>query len=445
MTTLERAIKTERLQIQVQGILFGNPKYLTDCKATEYSYASQNLFIESLGRYDLDKKTAHIQCTNRDSSTSEKTWVYLVGSMDIHTYHHSRLYLSQYRALHAINLIKRHNDSLPTHEQTLLEGRTPAWLIDRYIRLVKLNDERCHDNNPTYHGRHVHRSEAYQLFGRHARWLRILVKKQKLLNNNAWSTFCVEAEGRNRMRKEGKTEEQIDEVYGPIPDPPDPEEEQEHFLTDDDKDDAGDMDVDYANDYPVRTFSELYWTRAEISYYSQNEDYEKEAYSPGANSPLFSDDEENLAVKKSRASLDPLVGAEVPQEILWRPTIPRSFVWFCPVKDCDYMINLHKLTDENLNEMQPDDKKWLRQKQWKLSDERFTELFDDMVERHYFTHLDSRHIKLVGYKTDEVRRGHKVKKEREVSRPGELKADDEVSFHLPLGFLMSHSGFEDEI
>lgn len=152
-------------------------------------------------------------------------------------------------------------------------------------------------------------------------------------------------------------------------------------------------------------------------------------YSPLLGSPAFSDDEDNAAVEKSKAPIDAdfYDPEELSPEIFNRPSIPPDFNWRCPVPNCKHSIHLLNPRDDTLKDLNDVDKAYIRSKQWKMSDQRLLELFEDMVERHYFRHFMEKDIKLVAYGTSERRRGHRVMKEREVTKPGELKEGDQVS------------------
>ena len=114
----------------------------------------------------------------------------------------------------------------------------------------------------------------------------------------------------------------------------------------------------------------------------------------------------------------------IPELLFVRPSIPRNFEWDCPIEPCTYEISLRLLTDENVKEMSEDDKLYLRRKQWRLEDERFQDLFYDMIERHYYKHLNDLDIALL---VTQPLQGWQANED-----PKKLSEKNKVSFPLPL-------------
>ena len=71
--------------------------------------------------------------------------------------------------------------------------------------------------------------------------------------------------------------------------------------------------------------------------------------------------------------------------------------------------------------MDPDNQTYLTAGKWCLGDERFHELFFNMVEWHWLEHLDELGIRLVGFGSDEVDSfGNPIRKERVITGPRQL-------------------------
>lgn len=145
---------------------------------------------------------------HRTPGIPDATFEYIIMSMDVYTYSRSRKFFSKYRALHTIMTIAMTDNELPKANRTPLQGRTPKWLVDRYLQvnLQRFKEER---SDPSHTPRHIHRSEVYAVFGRHAKWLSETIKKNKLLNYEAWQQFSLEMASR---RRKGVKPEEVDQL-----------------------------------------------------------------------------------------------------------------------------------------------------------------------------------------------------------------------------------------
>lgn len=112
-----------------------------------------------------------------------------------------------------------------------------------------------------------------------------------------------------------------------------------------------------------------------------------------------------------------------------RPTFPKGFVWRCPAKHCTHFIDFLKLSDDDLSCVSESDKHYLRSLDWKVHDEkgRFMELFYDIVEFHYYYHLQSIDIKVIaiGSERNDIF-DQPVFEDRIVTEPRQLRSNDEV-------------------
>ena len=138
----------------------------------------------------------------------EATYEYPIKSLNVLGYNRSRKFLSKYRALGMIETIVAANSNLPKSKRTPLEGRTPKWLVDQYLALCKQRFEEARVD-PSLTPRHVHRSEVYAVFGRHATWLGETIKKRKFLNLEAWNRFSLEVTSRWERLQASEEEDQL--------------------------------------------------------------------------------------------------------------------------------------------------------------------------------------------------------------------------------------------
>lgn len=111
-----------------------------------------------------------------------------------------------------------------------------------------------------------------------------------------------------------------------------------------------------------------------------------------------------------------------------QPILPEDFIWRCPIDACPHIIDFYNLTGENLRCLTQKAANFLQGNVWSYSNPDFLESFYDMVEQHYFTHLHTSGIKMVGYRTGKVDvHGNQVLQERKIEGPGQLRKDDKAS------------------
>ena len=129
---------------------------------------------------------------------TKATFEFTVKSMEVYTYERSRNYLFRNHLLNTLATIVDENKSLPKEASTPLAGRTPKWLVDRYMELVNRRN-REDMGNPAHGHRRVHRAEVYSIFAKYAPWMSALVEKKGLLNKETWIEFCDEVQARRNQ------------------------------------------------------------------------------------------------------------------------------------------------------------------------------------------------------------------------------------------------------
>lgn len=147
--------------------------------------------------------------------------------------------------------------------------------------------------------------------------------------------------------------------------------------------------------------------------------------------------------RKEETPVDKQLLARLPREFFICPQVPADFIWKCTIDQCHRVIELHNLSPEDLNGMDFDDQEYLKSCKWVLGDERFRELFFDMVERHWSEHWDQMGVRMVAFGTGEVDNfGNAIRRERVISGPRQLREGDNVCPFLPISSTPSGSDNE---
>ena len=116
-------------------------------------------------------------------------------------------------------------------------------------------------------------------------------------------------------------------------------------------------------------------------------------------------------------------------DILFRaPEFPSNFVWWCPIDGCDFSIDfLNPNRVDVASSLSEESQHFLYSKMWDSENERLREIFEDLVEDHYFVHLTEYGVKLIGFNTNRVDvHGRPMLEERRISKHGELVPLDRV-------------------
>ncbi|KAI5124706.1 hypothetical protein M0805_004312 [Coniferiporia weirii] len=347
----------------------------------------------------LDLETTGILKITSYDELSKKMNEFSVKTMHVHSYALSRVYFSKFRALRAIRQITDINQAVPIRE------RTPGWLIKEYIKLNKKHyGEKKEAANRT--PRRVHRAEAYTVFGVHSQWLLTKIKKANLLNRSAWELFCKEIKTRRNQGITVSVEgdyDRLDKLWAeyevPIP--------IDEGTPGTDEPGNSDIELEYMSDHG---YKETYTHVAEKQ-----------------RSPSLPPEPIPSISRAERRMTDVAVLAAIPQAFYReRPMFPADYIWCCPDTTCDYRIDFHNLVEENFIGMDEDDEIYLHSMRWNPScDVRVTVLFHDMVESHYYGHLESIGVRLVASRPVEVDVfGRPVIEDQIYSGPRRMKPED---------------------
>ncbi|KAH8120312.1 hypothetical protein DFH11DRAFT_1539480 [Phellopilus nigrolimitatus] len=234
--------------------------------------------------------------------------------------------------------------------------------------------------NKIFTPRHVHRAEIYALFGRHSQWLLEKSSKKNLLNKGAWQRFCLEVEARLHRTMPPGQKEELDNW-----------DELEKLWAIDEDNTAIDNEPRFL---PLKAEAD----ESELEYFSDHGN--RETYTcvkDGQTSRSITPDEKPPSSRVSRKYTDPAVLDEVPKAFYkQRPIFPTNFEWCCSEKACQYAIHFHRLSEANLEGVDRADREYLQSMCWSpTNDSRIIELFHDMVERHYYEHLEKSGIRHV--------------------------------------------------
>lgn len=353
------------------------------------------------------------------------TYMYPVSSMDVHTYSRSRKYLAKYRALSMIETIVKVDSGLS------VEHRTPKWLVDQYLRTNREHFERTRSSS-SHTPRHIHRSEVYAVFGRHASWLSETIKKKRgnLLNEEAWTGFWDEVRSRRKGMESDEDELQdLDELERNWGAPKGPDSTSPEGQMDVDPEDTDELEYvsTHSSDIPIEVSVVLpYCSLLELILASQGT--KSRSISPEPDYPLLYTGLSKDIDRKKHVPGDPEVLSAIPKPFFCdQPILQRNMTWFCPDLACSYSLDFLHLPDEVLDELDYSSRSYLCSHNWKVSDDDFLELFYDIVEQHYFKHLEDSGIKVVGYGSEEFDIFNQpISQERRITKPRELRTDDHV-------------------
>ncbi|THH11117.1 hypothetical protein EW145_g862 [Phellinidium pouzarii] len=325
---------------------------------------------------------------------------FIINSINVHSYALSREYLSKFRALRIIL------DIVDKRREVPVQRRTPRWLVAEYI---KLNSGRFEAQNEiaNYIPRHVHRAEIYALFGRHSLWLLGKITKKKLVNKCTWERFYKEVEVRCAAVPSKKARERNDC------------DELERLWDDDDITPADDETL--AVDERKREGSELEY----VSDGGYEETYMHVA--ERQRGPILSFVTKRFRSQAGDKLTDTAVKGVIPKAFYHQqPIFPTDYVWYCSDQTCSYSINFHCLTDKNLYGINDSDKAYLRSMCWNPAcDSRLIVLFHDMVELHYYRHLEKigvRHVVCRPIGKDVF--GQSVIEDQVLTGPRQFKSED---------------------
>lgn len=308
-------------------------------------------------------------------------------TLHVQSYALSRKFLSKWAVFREIISLARRYD------QTPLVERTPRWLVTKYL---EANLEHFNANNPdrTQTPRHVHRAEVYTMFGRHSRWLQGKITKDKLLDKNAWKRFVHEVEIRWKdfnaagPKRDPHDCDQLDELW--------PEEDEilpeEQAVPEDRMELDDDLYIDHDYENTVSLCCESPFVHSELTQTFLHAKYHRVGAGQAGLDPLLEQPQDED--ERNETLTDPAVLAAVPKLLHSRPPpFPTNSEWYCPIDSCSYTIVLREAYKKKFEWMDEDDKQFLRSQRWGPTDGRAVELFYDIVEHHFYEHLEMAGIK----------------------------------------------------
>lgn len=362
------------------------------------------------------------------SLTSFSDRRYEVATMDIYTFQRSENFFWRYRLL---ALMKKIVEEDP--RKTALEKRTPEWFVSQYIqrfshpphseheRLIYDSDDSDinSDDGKTRlprHPRRIHKSDVLRLFAAQSEWFVTdnEVKRRKLLPFKPWEKF------RKAVRKARWQAGRNNVVWGwPIGRELDPDleseedrevEDEEGGEDDNDDDDDGDDTMNMVARNPVigktnetvRRKIDKAKTRRELvarrivssSSPSSSSSDETDRAAAHAYHSDFSEEASVTASDSSDEVLDAQVcdlQALIPPQLFQVPDLPGpDNRWWCRVPDCDYLIDMKDLKEENVQGLSGDLVFYLMENRRRnvREDRKSQSCFFAMASVHYQTHFD---------------------------------------------------------
>lgn len=373
--TLDRAIAESILVVLVQGKLLSEPQYLKELPS-----GYDGLVVYSVSTVDgvTHRKRYHVE------------------TLEVLSYSMSRVFFSRYRTLRALEDMVKAEERLPRSEQTPQEGRKEKWLVDGYRDLVvSHHHEQARRSGTTFLPRMVHRSEVKNVFGRHAAWLKSHITRKKFLNTAFWDTILLESQARLNG-------EHIEDGHESEHSGPSRRRESSRELS----------EVDQLQEDDTPSTAAL-----EVEYY--------------AHTYTFTEQQNAHPPKKSALRQNAIDLLDVPLEPFQKPILSARMDWKCPFDTCQYYADFLNPSGPFLDDLSVNDRKFLLNKGWNSDDDEFLELFEDIVEHHYFMHLESMRVKVLGFRTAlEDVNGEPVLKERIISGPGQFLFPNEEGIKL---------------
>ncbi|KAG1881646.1 hypothetical protein C8R48DRAFT_645956 [Suillus tomentosus] len=353
---------------------------------------------------------------------------YEVATMDVYTFQLSENFFWRYRLLALMTKIVGEG-------RTPLEKRTPEWFVSQYLerfahpasdeheRLIYDSTDSDVDEGRTQlprHPRRIHRRDVLGLFAAQSEWFVTdnEVKRKRIFPFRPWNAF------RKEVRKARWQAARNNVIWGwPIgrqnqPDlasEPDSEEG-------DDEDDEDDEDtrimvernpvIGKTNEIVRRKIDKAKTRRTLPSARRDNEAGSSSSSSDELDPARahaymsdFSQESSSTASDSSDESVDERLldfGELIPRQLSQVPALPGpDNRWWCPVPECGHMVDLQRLTRDDIKALSATTVFYLMEKKWRSirEDERAKKCFFEMVSKHYedhFTDLGLRFVQTKG-------------------------------------------------
>ncbi|KAH9950350.1 hypothetical protein B0H21DRAFT_723022 [Amylocystis lapponica] len=370
--------------------------------------------------------------------SKDKERTYEILSMDINTYLPSRAYLARYRLLKVLkDLIDldAQTNSRYGDKTTPVSERTPQWFVEVYRthmaspvtarkrRLVYTSSDSdiehssSSDSSVTRHAgrilrrgrehtlRHLSRAEVFSLLAAHADWI---LQDQEgtqrpILNRDAWRAWIPEV---RRSRRDAERDGVRWGIW----------EEHRTFSHLQNRDSDADDDEPLPAVRKRRARPRQQQRQGQSHRQPQTRRAQARTIASASRSTTLPDDDEPMPDEPAARTYDsdfspastppyspssssaasrpptppnPEVMRLIPVEFFYPPLLPTgSMRWFCPVRDCSYMLDLLALSAEDVAPLSAEEAQRLRAGGWFLRDVWVIQCFDTMVSAHYMDHLD---------------------------------------------------------
>lgn len=293
-----------------------------------------------------------------------------------------------------------------------LKKRTPRWYIEKYIagfacppedrhrRLIcDEEDTDVDETGKTVTPRHLlkpHMSEILGLFAAQAEWFitNNEVKRKQLFDVSSWMGFAKE------VRKQRKEADMQGVKWGR----PEGQEEEEPSS---EEDESGEDELDrLVRENPViGKANRTVVRKIQLAQARSNRKTDR-SFSSGSGSEgdvpggaEYVSDFSEPSDAEENDSDHRLAEEEALDQIPWQLQLPPLLPdvdgrWWCPLRECDYQIDLHDLTEEQGREIPEEIVEYIQQKQWRNAayDEKVLRGFSCMVTNHYEKHFGERGI-----------------------------------------------------
>lgn len=343
---------------------------------------------------------------------------YEVATMDVYTFQLSENFFWRYRLLALMTKIVGEG-------RTPLEKRTPEWFVsqylDRFAHPASDEHERLiYDSTDSdiidvdegktclpRHPRRIHRRDILGLFAAQSEWFVTdnEVKRKRIFPFKPWNAF------RKEVRKARWQAARNNVIWGwPIgrEHQPDLESDPDNEEGDDEDDEDGEDTRNVVERNPVigksneivrRKIDKAKTRRTLPSARHVNEPSTSSSSDEldfGLAHAYMSDFSRESSSSDSDSSDEPVdehlpeFGELIPRQLSQVPALPGpDNRWWCPVPDCGHMVDLQRLTRDDIKALSATTVFYLMEKKWRSirEDEKAKKCFFEMVSKHYEEHF----------------------------------------------------------
>ncbi|KAG2120875.1 uncharacterized protein F5147DRAFT_11508 [Suillus discolor] len=360
--------------------------------------------------------------------SKDRNRTYEVATMDVYTFQLSENFFWRYRLLALMTKIVGEG-------RTPLEKRTPEWFVSQYLerfahpasdeheRLIYDSTDSDVDEGRTHlprHPRRIHRRDILGLFAAQSEWFVTdnEVKRKRIFPFKPWNAF------RKEVKKARWQAARNNVIWGwPIGRQNQPDLESEPDSEEgDDEDDEDDEDtrnlvernpvIGKTNEIVRRKIDKAKTRRTLLSTRRDNEAGSSSSSSDELDPARahaymsdFSRESSSIVSESSDESVDERLlefGELIPRQLSQVPELPGpDNRWWCPVPECGHMVDLQRLTRDDIKALSATTVFYLMEKKWRSirEDERAKNCFFEMVSKHYedhFTDLGLRFVQTKG-------------------------------------------------